>query len=151
MADVAKNLLLVAYLFLLRVLMLYPVNLACLHYSDLLYLHLLSVEPDIDLHLAVDVLLSEPGECFLDLLLRLHLKHICGLSPCPPLTLVKVEFEEDFSLDQVIVLTEITLALNALLLLFLRPLSNLLLLLLLLNEDGGVHHRNRGSGKGVER
>ena len=139
MTDVAKHLLLVAYLFFLRVLMLYPFDLACLHYPDLLNLHLLCMEPDIDLHLAVHVLLSEPGECVFDLLLWLHLEHVGCLATCPPLTLVKIEFEEDLALDQVIVLTEVALALNPLLLLLLRPLSHLsfrLLLLLLLNEGG---------------
>ena len=130
MTNVAKHLLLVGYLFLLRVLMLYPFNFASLHYPDLLYLHLLCVEPDIYLHLAICVLLSEPRECLLDLLLWLHLEHVCGLSACPPLPLVKVEFEEHLALDEVIVLTEVALALDPLLLILLRPLSQILLLLL---------------------
>ena len=152
MTDVAKHFLLIAYLFLLRVLMLYPVNFAGLRYSDFLNLHLLCVKPDIDLQLAVDVLLSEPSKCLFYFLLWLHLEHIGCLATTPPLTLVKIEFEENLALDQVIILTEVTLTLNTLLLLLLRLLSHLsFLLLLLLNEGGGVHHWNLGSGIGVER
>ena len=149
MTDVAKYLLLEAYLFLLRVLMLYPFNLASPHYPDLLYLHLLCVEPDIHLHLAVCVLLSEPRECLLDLLLWLNLENVCGLPTCPPLPLEKVEFEEHLALDEVIVLTEVPLALNALLLLLLRPLSHILILLL--REGGRFHQWGLGSGVRVER